>query len=572
MIHRIASILTFLFLLSVFAVAQTDFELTPPLSESVQRSYFQATQHLLKGDHDKAYSSFTFCADEEPEISSFHYNLGKIDLQLSRFESSLMHFDKAIELDLENSWYFYFRAQTHIALENYDSAWLDLVEWIKVRPDNLEALEQCSEILLLAGQTWHAYKLLSYYEDMIAINVDVRKMLLALTLSSSVPMDDIEDFIDDAVKDFPDEPVFLHQQALFSAYSENFDKSIKILEALRISHPFFMESALSLAESYSAVGRTDEAFDLLLLAFKSDDVSSYEKLDILIGYKSISHPGSEIEIKLDNLLDLALYAHPGESHLLHFASLHWIDKGELRKAVETLKKVILLKPNSMGAYIDCLGVLHSLRAFDEMVEIGTSAVESFPLEGVLYLYVGVAHKERKEYPKAVRQFKSGLGVIFDAPELSASISSELAFCYREMGEKEKSYSEFEKSLKKNPDPYVMNNHAYFLGLDEARINDAITWSTQANELIPMSPNFMDTQALVLSLSGRNDEALVIIREARNLLPANKRPDAVFLEREGDILWALELYDEAYTIWKEALFAGGGAKRLNKKLAKDPVKK
>ena len=141
-----------------------------------------------------------------------------------------------------------------------------------------------------------------------------------------------------------------------------------------------------------------------------------------------------------------------------------------------------------------------------------------------------------------------------------------------MGEKEKSYSEFEKSLKKNPDPYVMNNHAYFLGLDEARINDAITWSTQANELIPMSPNFMDTQALVLSLSGRNDEALVIIREARNLLPANKRPDAVFLEREGDILWALELYDEAYTIWKEALFAGGGAKRLNKKLAKDPVKK
>ena len=571
MIHRIASILVFCALLSVFAVGQTALESTPPLPEEVQRAYFQATQHLIKGDLDKAYSSFTFCSDEEPKISSFHFDLGKIDLQLSRFESSLIHFDKAIDLDYENSWYFYYRAQTHMSMEDYDAAWLDLVEWVKVRPGDLEALEQCSEILLRAGQTWHAFKLLSYYEDMVAKNVDVRKMRLALTLSSTVPFENVEDFIDDAVTDFPKEPVFLHQQALFAAYTEDFERSIKILEALRQSHPYFMESTLSLAESYSAVGRIEEAFNLLLLAFKSDEVSSYEKIEILIGYKSISHPGSEIEAKLDTLLSLTLYAHPDESHVLHFAGLHWIDKGELRKAIDALKKVIVLRPNSIDAFIDCLGAMYSLRDFDEMVAVGTTAVEAFPLEGVLYLFVGIAHKEIKQYSKAKRHFKNGLGVIFDAPKLSASMSSELAFVYRKLGEKNKSYNEFEKSLKRHPDPYVMNNHAYYLGLDKARLDDALAWSTRANELLPLSPNFMDTQALVLHLSGRNDEALIVIREARALLPADKRPDAVFLEREGDILWSLKLYNDAYTIWKEAIDAGGGAKRLNEKLATAPVK-
>jgi tetratricopeptide (TPR) repeat protein len=571
MFKRIAFILGFYVLVSAFAVAQTDTEPTTPLSEEVQRAYFQATQHLIKGDLDKAYSSFTFCSDEERKVSAFHFELGKIDLQLSRFESSLMHFDNAIKLDYENSWYFYYRAQTLLSLEDYDSAWLDLIEWVKVRPGDLEALEECSESFLRAGQTWHAFQLLSYYEDMVVKNVDVRKMRLALTLSSTVPIDNIEGFVDDAVKDFPNEPVFLHKQALFSAYAEDFARSIKILEALRKSHPYFMESALSLAESYTAVGRTDEAFDLLLLAFKSDEVNSYEKLEILIGYKSISHPGSEVEVKLDNLLYLALHAHPDESNLLHFAGLHWIDKGELRKAVDALKKVIVLKPNSIEAFIDCLGAIYSLRDFDDMVAVGTNAVEAFPLEGVFYLFVGIAHKEKKQYSKAKRHFKNGLGVIFDAPELAASISSELAFVYREMGEKEKSYNEFEKSLNNFSNPFVMNNHAYFLGIDEARLDDALAWSTLANELLPLSPNFMDTQALVLHLSGRNDEALIVIREARNLLPENKRPDAVFLEREGDILWSLELYNDAYTIWKEAITAGGGAKRLNEKLATVPVK-
>ena len=63
-----------------------------------------------------------------------------------------------------------------------------------------------------------------------------------------------------------------------------------------------------------------------------------------------------------------------------------------------------------------------------------------------------------------------------------------------------------------------------------------------------------------------EEALELIQQAQTLLGDNA-PDAVFSEREGDILWGLEQYDSARAKWNEAIEDGGGKKRLNEKLSR-----
>jgi len=45
------------------------------------------------------------------------------------------------------------------------------------------------------------------------------------------------------------------------------------------------------------------------------------------------------------------------------------------------------------------------------------------------------------------------------------------------------------------------------------------------------------------------------------------PDAVFLEREGDIRWSLGQSENAYELWEKAIINGGGKKRLNEKLSR-----
>jgi tetratricopeptide (TPR) repeat protein len=540
-------------------------------SEELQRNYFQGAQHLLKGDQEAAYASFLRCSDEEPNVASFHYDLARIDSDLDRHESALVHFDRAVDLDPENDWYRYYRAIALVITGNYDEATDDFKIWIKARPGDLEALRECSDIFISASQPWHAYQLLTFYEAEIAKNVDVRLDMFtiishSLISISNIEFESLEVFVNRSALEFPNEPTFALHRGLLAAFNKDYDSSILILEKLRFDHPYYMKSVIPLAESYTAVGRTQEAFDLLLIAFKSEDINLREKSDILLGYLEFASAGSEIMAKFDQLLKVALETHSGNPDLLHFAALHWLNIEQFGKAREALAVVVTEDPGSLEGHIDYLGVLFHLKDWEYVVKAGAEASLAFPLESIIYLYSGGGYKQLKEYEKAIKQFKNGLSVLIDLPKTGASLYSELAECFRELNQKEKSYEAFEKSLSMDSSPYVMNNHAYFLASDNKRIQDALKWSTLANEMVKDEPNFMDTHALILHLLVRNSDALEWIVKAQSLLDS---PDAVFLEREGDIRWALGETKKAYNLWEDAIIAGGGKKRLNEKLSRTP---
>ena len=175
MISARVHIVALLMVLAGLAQGQTEqiasFE---PSSETAQRAYFLAQNHLVKGDLEQAYAAFQTCVDEEPDVSGFHFELGKIELELGRYESSLRHLNEAIELEPTNDWYHYYRGQTNLALENYDDAWADLMVWAKKRPGDLESLDLVAELFLVSGELWHAYQAYSFYEDEIAKNIEIR--------------------------------------------------------------------------------------------------------------------------------------------------------------------------------------------------------------------------------------------------------------------------------------------------------------------------------------------------------------------------------------------------------------
>ncbi|MAU75490.1 MAG: hypothetical protein CL831_01305 [Crocinitomicaceae bacterium] len=534
------------------------------LSETLQRNYFEGSHHMLKGDKEAAYASFLRCADEAPDVASFHYDLGRIDFDLGRYESATAQLDRAIQIAPENDWYRYHRAKSLVLTGSYDAALVDFEFWINARPGDLEALRECSDFFISASQPWYAYQLLIFYEEEIARNVDVRLDQFALISHANIEIESFELFINRSALEFPNEPTFALHRGLLAAFNKDYERSVLILEKLRTDHPYYMNSVIPLAESYTALGRTEEAFALLLLAFESEDIDLKDKSEIMLGYLDFASPGSEIMKRFQSLLSVALETHSGNPDLLHFAALHWLDIGQIEKAREALATVVANDPGSLEGHIDYLGVLFHLKDWKTVVKAGDAAALVFPLEPLLYLYSGGGHKQLKEFETAIKHFKSGLSVLIDLPVTEASIYGELGECYRELGQKEKSYDAFEESLLLDKSPYVMNNHAYFLASDNQRIQDALKWSTLANEMIPDEPNFMDTHALILHLLTRNSDALEWILNAQAILGV---PDAVFLEREGDIRWSLGQSEKAYELWEKAIISGGGKKRLNEKLSR-----
>ena len=559
MISARVHIVVLLMVWAGFAKGQTQQSATfEPSSETAQRAYFLAQNHLVKGDLEQAYSAFQTCVDEEPDVSGFHFELGKIELELGRYESSLKHLNEAIELEPTNDWYHYYRGQTNLTLENYDDAWADLMVWAKKRPGNIESLDLVAELFLVSGELWHAYQAYSFYEDEIAKNLEVRLKRMMLVMNSQLNDRQIVEFINDAIRDFPEEPLFVFERAGLHASNGDFSKAIPIYEALINSNPEFLESYISLAKCHVASESGTDIYPFLEKGFKSVDIDSGDKMSLLLSIND--------DAQIDNLLLIALDAHPEDPRLNHFIAMRHVSFGRFEDGLSSYEKVVQQNPSSIEVREEYLFLLYKLKDWEELVKVSKEALTYFPLEPVFNYYQGIAHTQLDENKNAVRAFKEGLAIVFDNPELGGILASNLAMSYRELGELEKSYSAFEESLEYVEDPYVMNNYAYFLATDRVDIQRALELSTKANNAV-LEANFLDTHALVLFLLNRNEDALEMIRQAQALLPVESGTDAVFSEREGDILWELNDFDGAKAKWNEAIEAGGGKKRLNEKLSR-----
>jgi len=500
-------------------------------SEGLQRNYFDATTHLLKGDQEAAYTSFSRCSEEQPENSVFHYELGRIDYDLGRIESALMHYDTSIENDELNDWYKYHRGLALIATKDFAGALKDFKVWILERPGDLEALNECSAYFQKEGQSLYSYKLLTFHESAIAKNVDVRLGILDLLASSDQNLEDIDSFIKRSIEDFPNEPQFLYQKGALAAFIKDHNTAISIFEKLIAEYPFNSVTYLDLAKSYTAVGRTDEAFKLLLKVFQSEAGDVAKKIEILTRYSNIAQPNTEIMAKYKLLLKAAIDTYPDNSSILHLAAINWMALGEYNKSANALRKVIAISPGSLNAHYDYLSVLFQLKEWEVVISASNNAAIIFPLEPLLYLYSGDAYIEMEQFELAIREFNKGRVLLIDPSQIGADIYSELGICYRELELLSDSYNAFEQSLKNVKSPYIMNTHAYFLALDNKRMLDAMKWSTLANDIIPDNPHFMDTMALVLHRLGQDSEALIWIVRASTLVSS---PNPVFIQREGDI--------------------------------------
>lgn len=74
--------------------------------------------------------------------------------------------------------------------------------------------------------------------------------------------------------------------------------------------------------------------------------------------------------------------------------------------------------------------------------------------------------------------------------------------YHEAGNDERAFQYYDSCLVYRPDDAMaLNNYAYYLALNETRLEEAETMSRKSNELDPDNPTYLDTLAWILYLRG-----------------------------------------------------------------------
>ena len=90
--------------------------------------------------------------------------------------------------------------------------------------------------------------------------------------------------------------------------------------------------------------------------------------------------------------------------------------------------------------------------------------------------------------------------------------------YQRAGNYDRSFQYYDSCLVYNPDDAMaLNNYAYYLALQETRLDTAEVMSRKSNELEPDNPTYLDTLAWILYLKGNYTEANRYIERTLELM-------------------------------------------------------
>lgn len=277
---------------------------------------------------------------------------------------------------------------------------------------------------------------------------------------------------------------------------------------------------------------------------------------------------------INTLIMVLRLKHPGEYEVADRYATHLIRAGELDKALEVYKEEAA-RPNApVEAYTQVVGIEDYLGRRDSVMHYLDVAIGKFPTNGHLHLYRAYELQRSGESEKVVvGAYKKYLKIATTAEDKSNACAS-LGDYYFAQNKPNKSFRWYAKALDHNPDnALVLNNWAYFISelagptptLSAAQTHElerALEMSRRACELSTSNATYLDTQAWILHLLGRNDEAKVVMKQAISL---NSQEDDTLLEHYADILAATGEDFMAEIYYKRSIKAGGNQQRIEAKI-------
>lgn len=122
--------------------------------------------------NDSAYFYYDRAINEYPKMASAYFNKAQLLYSESKFDEAKKHFDKAIEFESNDWWYYQKRLEVCFASENYECALNDLIKVRELKPDikNEMNLAYCYSMLKRYHEADSIFQLIYNEKDAFFLN------------------------------------------------------------------------------------------------------------------------------------------------------------------------------------------------------------------------------------------------------------------------------------------------------------------------------------------------------------------------------------------------------------------
>lgn len=279
--------------------------------------------------------------------------------------------------------------------------------------------------------------------------------------------------------------------------------------------------------------------------------------------------GGDSTIVLD-LFDRVMRTAPHNADLSNLKAMYMRLKKMPQDSINAAyAHTLSFEPDNLSARLTLTQNKWEEKKWDEVVDLCDKGIQYTPEELMFYYFMSLAYVQQDKNAEACEVCKRGLGAVdlSNADETQRTMASDMYGLIGDIsyssGKYDEAFGAYEEALKMKADNVqVLNNYAYYLSMQNTRLDSAAEMSLKTLKEEPTNATFLDTYAWILFLQKRYDEAKAYI----DLTLANdKEPSNVLWEHAGDIYLMTGDKQKAVEYWQKAIESGGDKALLERKI-------
>lgn len=527
-------------------------------------AFFEGLKHKSLEQLPEAIRAFEKALEIDPQEAAVHYEMAQVYLLQDRADKARGSAERAVALDPSNEWYSILLVSIYEWQRAYDLQAALYEQMLQNEPGNADYLYDLAITYLQLNEPLKAIDAYNRLEKSIGITADVSHHKKQIYLS----VNQLDKAIGELKKLIAHQPEKAEHHLSLAQLLLSNDRQAEAIDEMNKAMDLGLDGsdALTLGDFYWSLGDKAQAIKSYESAFRDPNVALQNKVNSIMRGYSEARRDSTLFQELLGLTQLAVSSHPTapESHSLHADFL--LMDARYSEARDALEACISHGGNTYEVWFEYVLASSNLKDWPRMVRDASSAIDLFPVQATFYYLKGVAHQELLEYQAARNTYEDGLNYTLDNVNLSLNFLTALGEICHRLGDYPASDRFFEQALDLDSNnALVLNNYAWYLALRGAKLDRAEMLSARCNRLSPQNGTYLDTYAWVYYRAGNFAQALEKIERA---LEYGGRSSAEILDHYGDILWALNRWEEARSAWQQALELEEGREGIREKLDRD----
>lgn len=554
-------------LLLTSSIAFCQDTIQPKMNMAQNAEYFsKGIENKYNENYDVAIECFENALKAFPEDHASMYELSSLYAKKGLQEKGFEMIENAVALDSSNKWYKIRLADFYKIQNNYEEFVNIYDKLLENEPNNLEYLEVYINALLHIGRYEQVTEKLDVYEDNIGVSeyISIQKIEIYNMLGKK---DKVIEEMEKLSEAYPYDTRYMSMLAEIYVQDKRDKDAYNMYLKIKEINPDDPYVSTSLLEYYQRQGEIEKAFEEFISSIKNKNLDYNTKAQIY-EYWFEQKDDEELTVKEAEAAGKAfIEAHPDkELGYYVIGTVHYNNK-EYVEAQRYYLDAVARDSSSFMSWYQLIFTDLELNKADDLYEHSLKAQRFYPEQPLFYLFNGVALIEMKKYEEAIKVLEKGRFMSADKT-LTANFDTYIADIYYKLGDREKMYKQYDRVLKNDPENiYVLNNYAYFLSVDNIRLEDALKMSAITIEKEPKNVTYLDTYAWVLYKLGRYKEAK---KWMEKVFSYDKNAEGVNYEHYGDILYKLGDTKKAVQNWKKAKKLGGTSEFIDQKIKEEKI--